>query len=185
MAKSGRKLNIKILIVTILNLLAIISVIWSLKTLFNLKENALAVKKELVAAEANVASIKSLENLLAGLKKENEKMSYIFLEKEEIVSFIETLEKLAGISGVKLEIKSIKITDDLSGNKKSEKPVLLLETSGSFRDIFYFISLAQKLPYQISFNQVDIHKNALNKNEKNLWNSKISVTVLSYQNENE
>ena len=180
MAKEKNKLNISIALALILILFMASGIILSLKTLFNAREDISDVKKELIFAEVNINNIKNLEDLLASLKEENKKISSVFLAKYEIVDFIEALEKLAGVSGVELEIKSVKFADGIDDGGK-EKPALLLAVSGPFQNIIHFISFIEKMPYQISFDQMTVQKSGSKENEESLWKSEVSIIILSYQ----
>ena len=49
-------------------------------------------------------SIRSVKNLMNDTKKEREQMAQLFIESNGTVDFIETVESLGRIAGVKLEI---------------------------------------------------------------------------------
>lgn len=172
------KKNIFIIILATLNILAIVFAVLAINFLFGIKYETLEAKIKLKKAEANIKNIKNLEESLEVLTEENKKTSSVFLKENNVVSFIETVENLGRSSNVKLDISSINFNPTQGEEIKSFR--LNINTEGSFQNIFYFISLLEKVSYSILFNKVSLQKIDNENNDEILWKSGIDFSVLSY-----
>ena len=80
-----------------------------------------------------------------------------FVGQDGVVPFISTLETLGTSSAVKLDIGSVsEDTSKKNSDTFSESLTLKLALSGSWDNIFYFLSRLQNLPYRIEITNATI-----------------------------
>jgi len=123
---------------------------------------------------ANAKNLKLLKNQMDETMREREKLESAFLEKKDVVPFIEYLEKTGKDVGVPVDFSSVKI--DETGK---EKPHLQFSLKGKFENIFRFIVLLENVRYQIAFDNMGISKSG----ENGGWEANISAELASYKTE--
>lgn len=125
------------------------------------------LKKSALIAE-KIQNLKLLESQMDGFKKDSEKIETIFLKEENVVGFLESLEKTGEDIGVLTEIASAAI------NKGSKGIVFQINLKGDFEKIFQYLVLLENLPHQIVFEGLNMYP------EDNLWHSKIAIRIISF-----
>lgn len=94
---------------------------------------------------------------LAKNKEAIEKIDSYFIARDGVVSFIEELESLGKETGVILSIGSVsaeadpKVKDDFKETLR-----IRLEASGSWENLFYFLSILESLPYRAQIEQMTL-----------------------------
>ena len=171
-----------ILILTILLSLPLIAFwLFVLNNLNNLKNENSETAKELEVTERKMRNIKNLEILFNALDEERQKIRASVILKEDLVGFIENLESLAAHAGADMQIRAIQI-------EENSYPVLNIESSGDFNEVYYFIEMLESLPYFVSFDRLTIQENSPQDiarlrqggGKEYKWTSKIDIRVLSY-----
>lgn len=145
-------------------------------------------------AEQDIEKEKTLRAAKISLEKNETLIKAIdtyFIPRDGVVPFIEELEKLGKDSGVMLSVGAVstevdpKVKDDFKETLR-----LRLETTGSWKDTFYFLSLIESLPYRAQVEQIALSlsgasdslnfgnetKRTPNKNES--WKGIFDVTIL-------
>lgn len=79
-----------------------------------------------------------------------------FIAPDGVVNFISLLEGLGKASGVKLSIGSVSVVPEGGAKDFKEDLSLRLDMSGSWEQIYYFLSLLQNQPYRIMFDTASI-----------------------------
>src|SRR3989338_3772690 len=68
--------------------------------------------------------------------------------------------------------------ENLAQGQKNSWPSFRLETSGKFSSVFRFPLLLENLPYEISFEEINITKSG---DLKEPWNAVYAIKLLSYE----
>lgn len=130
------------------------------------------LNKEIADADSKQKNIKNLEQTLKSIGDQRVKINSIFADEKSVVRFIEDLEKLALVSGVALEINSASLpakTDDGG-------PSFDLAASGEFGRLFKFLSLVEKMNYQIKMDRAGFDLSG-----KGPWKTSMRLRMLSYR----
>ncbi|HEY4493568.1 MAG TPA: hypothetical protein VJB98_03040 [Candidatus Paceibacterota bacterium] len=98
--------------------------------------------------------------------------SFIVRQGQE-AEFLERVEGLAAKATVVLKVFKFETRED--------SLYLNFQSSGSFQSNYYFLGLLESVPYNLSFGQVSLEKEELNREEA--WVGKHEVTVSSYMRE--
>jgi len=138
----------------------------------------ISTKKDIAEIDRKEANIKKLEDLLASVSDEQEKVSDVFTSAGNLVLFIENLEEAARSSGVLLNIESAEIAKDGS----QTLPQFRLITEGGFGANFRYLELLERIPFQLEIGDLAL---ALRPSEQNqtMWQTRVTLTLLSFVNE--
>ena len=136
------------------------------------RDNVVSLKSDISAADLKLKNIKILDQSLGLIAKDKIKVERIFIGGDEIVRFIEDTEKLAVLSGVAMEISSAA----LPARVEEKGPLFVLKLAGAFGQVFRFVSLFERMNYEISLEKVKITKG-----EKGGWAGEIEIRLLSYK----
>lgn len=159
----------------------------------NIKNVDKVVSEQLAQIESEVKkdeSLRSIKNLMNDTKKEREQVAEFFVQPNGTVDFIETLESLGRIAGVKLEIESVGV-GALKGKTGSstESFRLSFKTEGSWVGTMHILSLLENMPYKISFESVRFGKVSGGSSSEDgkgvnpsYWSGNFSFSVLKIKN---
>lgn len=95
---------------------------------------------------------KLLNDSIETVKEDGEKLGTHFAESSDIVPFLNTVEGLAKKVGATAEIASVDELKDGGGL------IMKVQTSGSFRNIYKFLTLLENSQYELEFTDIDIQK---------------------------
>jgi len=143
MGSDKRKFVITIFFVVFLNAVFICITIFLFLRVDLEKESIQSLKERAGAYEERTKNTRDVERALANKEKEVVEVESIFLDKESIINFIEELENLAAQSNLQIEIKNV---EGVTGG--TEKPKFIVNTAGSFSDIYHFIVFLENGNYQ-------------------------------------
>lgn len=167
-----------LIILIFLLVIAIASLIaWLIYFVDGARSEIIVIKKGIAEIEKKEANIKKLEDLMASLVPEEQKISTAFADSKNLVLFIEKLESAARDAGIKLEISSA----ELFAADAGAYPKFQLSAEGSFGQNFRFLQLLETLPYQLEITDAIF---ALRSTEgaDSYWQVHISITLLSFIN---
>ncbi len=145
------------------------------------------LRREIDINERRINNSHSLGVLLADIKKDEEKISLIFLNSSNIVKFIEDLEFLGHKASTTLEVDAIRLP---TPGDNIKEPSFHFKITGTFGELFQYFMLLENIPYQIEFERVSL----LNPQTSNLggitntkksipiWEAEFDVKLLSYEN---
>ena len=138
------------------------------------KVSILAEELEIEAKKDRVLSL--MKETLEDTTLERARLDSYFIENEDIVTLLEDIEILGKIAGVDLSFESVVVDTDMEGALN-----LQIVTNGSFKDIYYVLTLLEVLPVKVSFGNISITK-ALEKNKekRGQWDGSFRITILSY-----
>ena len=138
-------------------------------------------------------SVRSVKNLMNDTKKEREQITQLFIQPNGTVDFIETVESLGRMAGVKLEIESVGV-ESLKNKTASSTELfrISLKIEGSWGNAMRLLSLLETMPYKISFDGINLEKisRGLSSDggkgqEASYWNGVFSFNVLKIKSPSE
>lgn len=103
-----------------------------------------------------------------------------FANGSDVVPFLDTIENLAPLSGTKVKISSVDAGAIKSGL------VIGLKVSGSFENVYKFLTLLENSPYELNFLSVDIHTlpaasdTSLKNIKSSNWEGLFKIQLLSF-----
>jgi hypothetical protein len=124
--------------------------------------------------------INLLNNSLAQVSNDRALLETHFAQSSDIVPFLNTIEQLASSAGTKAQVGSVDVG---SGNTGL---LINLTASGSFQQIYKFLTLLENSPYELDFPSVNISKSTVPDvssktiNDSN-WEATIQVQLLSFE----
>ncbi len=133
----------------------------------------------LFATEEKIANARKI---LAENKQAIDELGNLVVQKSDVVSFLDDLEKLGAISGASFHVNTVdEGTDAKAGNALH----LTLSADGSWRNVFLLLKMLEALPYKTHFLSVSLGKStggvaADGKTpiSKGAWQENIEMTVV-------
>ena len=138
----------------------------------NKDERIASIRQDIVLQEAKQKNIKQLDQTLGSIVPEKSKIDRVFADSGSIVKFIEDLEKLTVLSGAELEI----LSGAFPAKAEEGGPFFTLNVKGGFNRVFKFLSLLEKMSYQIR-----VEGARFGSDEAGAWSSQIKLRMLSYK----
>ncbi len=102
-----------------------------------------------------------------------------FAKSSDVVPFLDTMEALAPKVGTKAEVTSVELL---------KEPIALevgLRASGSFGNLYRFLTLLENSPYELEINSVEMHKvgeigAVVSEAGPTGWNMVLKIKLLSF-----
>ena len=173
-------MNRRSLLIILIFLLVIASALliaWLIYFVDGARSEIIAIKKGIAEIEKKEANIKKLEDLMASLLPEEQKISTAFVDSKNLVLFIEELESAARDAGIKLEISSA----ELSAGDAEAYPIFQLSVEGSFGQNFRFLQLLETLSYQLEITDATFALRSM-EGAGSYWQTRASISLLSFIN---
>ncbi len=115
--------------------------------------------------------IKALDRSVRVIEKERMQLETHFARSSDAVPFLDTIEGLAPKVNAKAEVTSVEILKDQSGL------MVEIKASGTFSDLYRFLTLLENSPYELEFVGVEMHKGT----EVGLqWNAVFKIKLLTF-----
>lgn len=132
-------------------------------------------KKTLIKGEAFVTE--SLTDLKKQKNTANEMIDFfeaISIDKENVVGFIELLEKMAEKSGTLIDIQTVNLANSFQEDNKSLDSLKVnLQVRGSWKQVMNFILMLENNPYYLVIENTRI--NSINDDGFSGWSAMISL----------
>jgi|GEM_PF-2704919 len=124
--------------------------------------NVLEFKKEVEIESTKNYSISNLKKQIIDLNEKNEKIDSVFIERNNGVGFIETIENISKVSGTELQIQNVdievvqkrdsddKVIADLHGVLK-----MLFKVNGSWQEVTKFLLILETIPNHVTIDSVN------------------------------
>jgi len=113
--------------------------------------------------------IKTLNNSVQIIEAQKAQIETHFAESSDVVPFLDTVERLAKEAGNKAEVISVNISDDKNGL------LVGIQASGSFANLYKFLTLLENSPYELEFMGVDMHQ-GIGRD----WKATFKIKLLSF-----
>lgn len=172
MNKAHQKtLLIHISIIAALVLLSVGAIVYGLFAIASLTSAATDKEGELQQQQAAQLEQYSYKDIIKNSTGDREKIAKYFLNKDQVVTYIETLENLATKTNVLLE------TTVSPGSLQDYE----LRINGTYSNVFRFISLLEQMPYYSKIRTVSLAKNSqVETSASSLWEAQLKVTLVGY-----
>lgn len=119
--------------------------------------------------------IKSLNRSMEMIEEERASLQAHFAQSADVVLFLDAIEGLAPKAGVKAEVLSVDTVDKEAGLRMNMK------ASGSFEEIYKFLTLLENAPYELEFISIDMQKKiGQTSGKKPLWEAIFKIKLLSF-----
>jgi hypothetical protein len=120
----------------------------------NKEENAIAIVAEIEQYKQQNAQMNSLAAMVRDTEEGGERLASFFVDGERIIEFLETIESLADIAGVEIDVQSINETEtSFDGIKNLE---LNIDFSGSWVRVHHFLVLIESIPIKLTSERLSL-----------------------------
>lgn len=122
--------------------------------------------------------IKQLERSMKAIEVERSALQKHFAKSSDVVPFLDSIEKLADSVSVKAEITSVDV------GKNDSSLTILIRSSGSFGNLYKFLTLLENSTYELDFISVDMQKTSGPDIEAGIdvpqWEGRFKVALISF-----
>jgi len=147
----------------------------------NVKNENAEAKAATLEGELNRREdLKSLNLTLRKLEDQLASLGTHFAKSSDVVPFLDTVERLAPLAGVRAEVNSVN-TAGSNGVSNSEL-LVELRAEGSFQAVYKFLGLLENSPYELEFLSMDLHRVPTTEEggETRVWEAIFRVRLLSF-----
>ena len=123
--------------------------------------------------------IKNFNNSFKTIEADKILFETHFVQSSDIVTFLDTIEKMASSVGTSPEVSSLEVAKDGNGL------VLAMKNVGSFSQIYKFITLLENSPYELELTSVEMHVLKKDDTQKNSvkevkWEANLKIKLISF-----
>ena len=133
--------------------------------------NAISKADEQIGSDSRARSVVYLQN---NSVEEIKVLDKAILTKDELVTFVESLETMGRNMGLVVAISSITKEGNKSSTSTPEVVRITVDATGPWGESLHFINLLENLPYKIGIDKVDF-----NIDEKG-WRSNTTIKITTY-----
>jgi len=174
-----RSQTIRVLIITTL----IMFVAGAGYSAFLLKIQAINRATTLLVSDLDIQAseegkIRSIRNIVRDTESERTELDARFVNDDNVVDFLETIESLGAVADVSLDVVSVGIEGPLTDEEDIVEFLRLsLVVQGSFESVVHLLSLLESLPLVIEVGQFGLDRVIVSGGEKNEWRGTFTFTV--------
>lgn len=166
-------------------ILAIASVVFYVLFFNNVKgknETISTIINDIDIAIQKETRLKSAKDIIKDTETGRGKLDTYFIDNEEIIDFIEEIEKIGRDIGVEIEIISVSISDSkIQRDNISEVLNLDLKAEGKWSSVFHFLALIEKMPFKINISKINlqvVYNDGDKKNSSGIWKGFFSISAI-------
>jgi len=135
-------------------------------------------KKSNFIISEKLQSASKIKNKIKDLEEVKTSLDAFFVDKKNILSFIESLEKEATANGVDLVINSVNVDETHLKESFPYSPLnITLTATGKFSSVNSFLVSLEKLPYYVDFNTVKLVSTG--NNDSSNWTVNVSLSSMT------
>jgi len=164
----------RILIIGILVNISLIFLVGGIAyTVSSKSSNVESLKMEAWVKEEKTKKLETVKRLIEDMGKDLEVLDSYFTTEDEVVLFIEKIEKIGASSGVSLSLRSVNVEKE-----NSDSLSVSLIASGSWRNVYHFLNLLESFPANIRIDEVSLAKKE--RDNDNIWAGDFSLSLISF-----
>lgn len=147
-------------------------------TMIEKRASLTAIQRTIFLTDERQKNIKALEHFLEDTRAQETEIDRAFVHERSIVDFITALEHFAVAAGVVFEAQNAILPTQGTG----QGPEFQLHVEGRFDNVMRFIGFLEVMPYQISFNAIDVSVQSQSSQgtKETLWAATMRLTLLSF-----
>lgn len=162
--------------IIILNILIVYGWWWFFDRINQEKENILNIRTAFSGVEEKINNLKHLESILDSVESDSVLITNSFIDKKNLVLFIEEMERVADTANVDLEVVGASVPTNI----EELGPKFIMNVSGDFDDVYRFIALIKNIPHQILFDKIYFYQTKSQDTDEEFWRAQIELRILSY-----
>tara|TARA_Y100000310_G_scaffold319419_1_gene374659 strand:- start:168 stop:692 length:525 start_codon:yes stop_codon:yes gene_type:complete len=173
MNKENKTRKILITLSIIFIIVLVIDIVW-FSFVKKEADKVLDFKKVAQVEAAQNYNLTELKRQINELEQKEKELDTIFVDKDNIVIFIETIENMAKQSGISTQIQ----IDDTKKDEGSYQSLdILLQATGSWSGVTTFLKMVENLPHHILVEGMKL--NLFGDEDGTAWNIDIVFTIIS------
>lgn len=138
-----RKFLLSVIVSATIATSCVVGFIISILLIKNYQMNFLHTRQALALFEQEISQVSGLEKLLSDIQNNRKELDGAFIESDQVVQFIEELERIALSYNSSINIQSFEV------NEASTPPRFVFDVFGDLNSVMAFVERLEYLPYQI------------------------------------
>lgn len=122
-----------------------------------------------------------LKRLFDITKNERKELDAYFIAKDDTVSFIELVENLSSVAGVKISVNNVSV-EQSAPKEQFEYITLNASASGGFSKLYWFLSLLENVPIKLDIVKFVFEESPDSEKDNKEWKMDIAVKALKFKN---
>jgi Tfp pilus assembly protein PilO len=177
MPKTNSKIILIIVSVVFVILLAF-NIFW-FNFIKNQSDKVLELKKDVESEITNNHTVVSIQRNTQELEKKEEDLDKIFIDQENVVVFIEKIERMANQSNVGLQIQNVEVEDikNSRGDRTYGLIKMTLSSSGDWSSVTTFLKMIETMPNNVSIDSLTMV--TVSSQGSPFWSANFSLTGIT------
>jgi len=169
-----KKLLVVVLIITILILFFDVFFIFSI---YKKRDNVAKLREDFLIELKKEKQLDLIKKIIKEIEQSN--LNLCFVNSNEVVDFIKSIELISELAGVSIDIKSVGVEDgELIKNINVEILAVEFIVQGSWSSTFKFLSLIENISYDTTIDKMSINKFTDEKSKKDSWKSSFTIKAI-------
>lgn len=144
------------------------------------KEYTNAMEVEIVEQKNSIQAFDALVKNAQNIQSDSEKANTFFIKRDEVVSFLDTIESLAKITNTEVLVQSVSDKDTANNSKLLS---VVLYAKGSYSNLHYLIRMLEELPYQTEIQNIRLSNLGIVDDKKQsvaYWSADINIVGVMF-----
>ena len=116
------------------------------------KVSAAVILSDIEMLKNQNSRLQDLNSVLKDIKEDQNKLNSYFVSSDEIIDFLEAVEKIGQDSGAEVEVHSIDEVE--TSNPLIDILTLNLTAKGNWESVYHFLILIQNYPVRATFDRI-------------------------------
>ncbi|MBU3969048.1 hypothetical protein KJ991_02430 [Patescibacteria group bacterium] len=170
----------KILIVVLITMVLILFFdIFFISSMYKKRNNVTKLRGDFLVELKKEKQLDLVKKIIKETETEQSNLNSCFVNSNEVVDFIKSIELISELAGVSIDIKSIGVEDsELIKDISVETLAVGFVVQGSWNSTFKFLSLIENISYNATIDKMSISKFTDEKDKKDFWKSSFTIKAI-------
>ncbi len=168
-----------VFIVAVFFVFAMVVVYISMFTMIKNKTTAYTEMAQTTQAQIDVFyTLTNQKKLISSTADSRDQLTSYFVDQGSVGNFFEQLEEIAEKTGVEFSVISARL-----GKTSDEGLRVQVSADGTFRNVYYFLTLLEAAPFGINITTLDMHTNSVDEvsiETRQPWRGTFDIEVVTY-----
>lgn len=137
-------------------------------------QSLINLKNQIVEENAKISDLQSLKIMIEDTKDERSYISSLFVDKESVIDFIESIESLGSVSGS--DVKVILVDENVKSETAKNQINVRFEAKGNWASVLKLIALLDHMPMALSVNGLE-----MSFEEEEVGNKVLSLWTVTFE----
>lgn len=167
-----------LIIVSIIAISVLLFDIFFIFSIYKKRDSVAKPREDFLTEMTKESQLVLIKKIIEETSAERTNLNLCFVNNDEVVDFIKSVELISKLAGVSIEMKSVGTENsEVIRGVNVETLVVEVVIEGSWDGTFKFLSLIENIPYNTTIDRVSINKSAEETNKDGSWKSGFTIKV--------